>query len=250
MDLRKFAARWAAQFNNQPSGKPGNRLSATLFALAAVVFITTSAPAQTLATRHETNASRQARIQRTITDTYSHRWEIFGGGGYMRFRSGEYTQKNNEVTWNTQANYFLNPRFSIVADARGMFGNAKPIRATGENVQAPNPQINEYAFTGGVGYRFYAVERIALSAQALGGVSLGDFSGGSKGLTYVQTGFWQDSAKPAFVVNFLADVNIFPNLALRFVPTYVGTTFTSPSGGSLQNSFGFNAGVVYRFGRQ
>jgi len=240
MDFRKFAARGAAHF----SGRPGVKLAA----LAAITLISVSAPAQT--TRHETNASREARIQRTIKDTYSHRWEVFGGGGFMRFRSGEYTQKNNEVTWNTQADYFLNPKLSIVADARGMFGNAKPIRATGENVQAVNPQINEYAFTGGVGYRFLAVDRFALSAQALGGIGLGMFSGGSKGLTYVQTGFWQDANKPAFVFNVLADVNLYPNLAFRFAPTYVGTTFTSPSGGSIQNSLGFNAGIVYRFGRQ
>jgi hypothetical protein len=242
MDLRKSAARCAAQLSRP--------LSAKFVALAAVTLITASAAAQTPTTHHETNASRQARIQRSVKDTYTHRWEVFGGGGYMRFRSGEYTQKNNEVTWNTQANYFLNPKFSIVGDARGMFGNGKPLRATGFNTQAVNPQINEYAFTGGVGYRFLAIERFALSAQALGGISLGMFSGGSKGLTYVQTGFWQDSNKPAFIVNLVGDINLYPNLAFRFAPTYVGTTFTSPSGGNIQNSLGFNAGIVYRFGRQ
>ena len=246
MDLRKSAARCAAHF----SGRPGGRLSATLATVAAAALIAASAAAQTPTTRHETNASREARIRRTITDTYTHRWEVFGGGGYIRFRSGEFTQKNNEVTWNTQANYFLTPKFSIVGDARGLFGNGKPLRDTGFNTQAINPQINEYTFAGGVGYRFYAVERFALGVQGLGGVGLGDFSGGSKGLTFVQTGFWQDSAKPAFLFNFVADVNLFPNLAFRFAPTYVGTTFTSPSGGSIQNSVGFNAGIVYRFGRQ
>ena len=238
MDLRKFAARCAAKW------------SLTLPAVAALTLITASATAQTPTTRHETNASRQARIQRTITDTYSHRWEVFGGGAFLRFRSGEFTQKNNEITWNMATHYFLNPKFSIVGDARGMFGNGKPLRGTGENVQAPNPQINEYTFTGGPSYRFYARERIALSAQALGGITLGNFSGGSKGLTYLQTGFWQDSARPAFIVNLSADVNLYPNLALRVSPTYVGTTFTSPSGGSLQNNVGLNVGVVYRFGRQ
>lgn len=244
MDLRKFAARCAAQLSRRPSVK--------LVALAAVTLITASAAAQTTQTgtvRHETNASRQARIQRTINDTYSHRWEVFGGGGYMRFRSGEYTQKNNEVTWNFAVHYFLNPKFSIVADSRGMFGNGKPLR--NEYVAYnPNPQINEYAFTGGASYRFYSHLRYALSAQALGGVGIGNFSGASKGLTYVQTGFWQDAARPAFIINLAGDINIFPNLAFRVAPTYVGTTFTSPSGGSLQNSLGFNAGIVYRFGRQ
>jgi hypothetical protein len=241
MDLRKFAARCAAKW------------SAKLPVVAAVL-ITVAAAAQTKQpgpARHETNASRQARIQRTIKDTYTHRWEVFGGGGYMRFRSGEYTQKNNEVTWNFAPHYYLNPKLAIVVDTRGMFGNAKTIRCcNGANTQAPNPQINEYAFTGGVGYRFYSSLRYALSAEALGGIGIGNFSGASKGLTYVQTGFWQDAARPAFIINLAGDVNIFPNLAFRIAPTYVGTTFTSPSGGSLQNSLGFNAGVVYRFGRQ
>src|ERR1700733_8457272 len=74
MDLRKFAARCAA------------KLGATLFPVAAVTLITTTAAAQTTLpapARHETNTSRQARIQRTIQDTYTHRWEIYGGGGYM-----------------------------------------------------------------------------------------------------------------------------------------------------------------------
>ena len=124
MDLRKFAARWSP--------------------VVAAVFFTASAAAQSTVPggRHETNASREARIQRTITDTYTHRWEVFGGGGFMRFRSGEYTQKNNEVTWNTQADYFLNQKLSIVADARGMFGNGKPLRNQ-YITENPNPQINE-----------------------------------------------------------------------------------------------------------
>ena len=238
MDLRKFAARCAA--------KPSMKL-----ALAAVSLIAISAAAQTTqpGARHETNASRQARINRAIKDTYSHRWEVFGGGGYMRFRTGENTQKNNEVTWNLAPHYYLNPKLAIVADARGMFGNAKPLR----NEYAPynpNPQINEYTFTGGASYRFYKDLRFALSGEALGGVGIGNFSGASKGYNYMQTGFWQDAARPAFILDLAADVNIYPNLAFRVLPTYVGTTFTSPSGGSLQNNLGINFGIVYRFGRQ
>jgi hypothetical protein len=75
-----------------------------------------------------------------------------------------------------------------------------------------------------------------------------------------------------------ADYNIYPNLALRFTPTYVGTDFagtktavgtfttttitpTGPvtttttlyngaTGSKIQNNIGFNIGVVYRFGRR
>jgi hypothetical protein len=234
MHLRKFAAQ---------------RVASCLAAFAAVTFVTLSAAAQVTYKPHETNASREARIQRSIHETYSHRWEVFGGGGFLRFRSGEYTQKNNEIAWIAQTHYFLNPKLSVVADARGMFGNGKPLR--NEYItQNPNPQINEYTLTGGASYRFYAQQHFALSAQALGGMAEGNLSGASKGLNYQQTGFWQDAWRPAVIGSVSADVNIYPNLALRISPTYVGTTFTSPSGGTLQSNWGINAGFVFRFGRQ
>ncbi|WP_158822369.1 outer membrane protein [Granulicella sp. S156] len=207
--------------------------------------------------RRETNASREARIQRTINYTYSHRWEVFGGGGYLRFRSGDYLKKNNEVTWATAANYYLNPKFAIVGDVRGSFGNAHPL-LNNDNFQsqAPNPQINEYTFMGGANYRFYAKEKVALSLEGLGGVGWGIFSGGAKGLTGPQIGIWQDGFKPAFSVGLNVDYNVYPNIAVRFTPTYVATTFsslnvtTNKSTGVIQNNLGFNAGIVYRFGHK
>ncbi len=199
--------------------------------------------------RRETNASRQARIQRTIEDTYSHKYEVVGGGGYLRFRSGEFTQKNNEVAWAAAGNYYLDPKLAIVADARGYFGNAKPVRGNNFNIQAPHPQINEYTFMGGGSYRFLRHEKFALSAQALGGVAWGIFSGGAKGLTGNQVGLWNDGFRPAFNIGISADYNVYPNLAVRITPNYLGTFFTSPSGGTLQNQIGFTAGVIYRFGR-
>ena len=130
--------------------------------------------------RHETNATRLARIQRTTEETYSHRWEVFGGGGYLRFRSGEYLRKNNEISWATAANYYFTPKFAVVGDARGSFGNAHAI--TNNEYGVYNPQINEYTFMGGVSYRFVAKEKFAMSAQALAGTGWGIFSGGSKGI--------------------------------------------------------------------
>jgi hypothetical protein len=205
-------------------------------------------PKQETHARRETNASREARIQRTITDTYSHRYEVIGGGGYMRFRSGEYTKKNNEITWATAVNYYLNPKLAIVGDARGMFGNARVITPNTYGVY--NPQINEYTFMGGVSYRFYRQEKLALSAQALGGEGWGIFSGGAKGYPGSYIGIWNDGFRPAFSLGVSADYNLYPNLAFRLTPTYVGTTFVGPTGSSVQNNIGFNMGVVYRFGRQ
>ena len=72
-------------------------------------------------TKRESSANRKARIQKAVDDTYSHKWEVFGGGGYLRFRSGQNLQKNNEVTWATSATYMLNPRLGIMGDIRGAY---------------------------------------------------------------------------------------------------------------------------------
>ena len=202
--------------------------------------------------RRESNASRQARIARTIQATYAHQWEVMGGGGYLRWRSGEFTKHNNEVSWNAQADYYLNPRLAIVGDAQGSFGHAKPLQGLGANnfnIQAASPQINEYFFTGGANYRFVRREKYTLGVQGTGGVVWGIFSGGAKGRSGNDVGLWNDGFRPAFTVSLNADYNVYPNLAVRFAPTYTATTFTSPAGGSFQSNFGFNAGVIYRFGK-
>jgi hypothetical protein len=195
--------------------------------------------------RRETNASRQARIQRTIDETYGHRWEVAGGGGYLRWHSGEFLKANNEISWAVSTNYFLNPKLFVIGDARGSFGNANALTGTSNNFGVYHPQINEYFFTGGAGYRFYRKEKVTISAQATGGTAWGIFSGGAKGLTGTQIGLWPDGFKPAFTLGVNADYNIFPTLAFRVAPTYVGTNF----GGKIQNNAGINMGIVYRFGK-
>jgi hypothetical protein len=194
--------------------------------------------------RRETNATRLARIQRNIEESYGHRYEVIGGGGFLRFRSGEYTKKNDEISWAAAANYYFNPKLALVGDARGSFGSAHAILDNTYGVS--RPQINEYMFMGGASYRFYRKEKIAVSAQALGGVGWGIFSGGAKGLTGTDLGLWPDGIKPAFSFGVSGDYNIQPNLAVRVTPTYMGTTF----GNTVQNNVGINFGIVYRFGRQ
>ena len=198
---------------------------------------------------HETNATRLARIQKVTQETYSHRYEVIGGGGYLRFRNGEYTQRNNEVSWATAFNYYLNAKLAVVGDARGSFGRGHqqmPLLYP----QIARPQINEYTFMGGASYRFYAQEKWALSAQALAGTGWGLFSGGAKGLTGAEVGLWQDGMRPAFSLGVSADYNLYQNLAFRMTPTFVGTNFVGPTGSSIQGNLGFNAGVVYRFGHR
>lgn len=193
--------------------------------------------------RRESNANRKARIARIVADTYSHRWEVGGGGGYLRYRSGEGLQRNNEISFWMTGTRYLNPKLGIVADIRGAYGNAK-IGPNNEFLKF-DPQISEYTFLAGPSYRFYAKEKTAVSVFAVGGVGLGKFDGGSKGIPSSLLGTWPSGYRPALSVGLNLDYNFYPNLAFRITPTYVGTTF----GSTLQSNAGFNMGLVYRFGR-
>jgi hypothetical protein len=228
-----------------------SRFAPSTYALAALLIAVCaafSANAQTpRRTGHETNASRQARIARQVQETYTHRWEVAGGGGYLRFRSGQYTQKNSEITFWVDTTYYLNEKLGITGELRGAYGNGKTLQGTQFTNFVGNPQISEYPFLAGPTYRFYTKERYAVSGFALGGVAIGKFDGASHGVPAVDLGFWPStSARPAFSVGANLDLNLYPNLAFRIAPSYLGTTY----GGSLQNNVGFEMGLVYRFGRQ
>jgi hypothetical protein len=209
-------------------------------------------------TRRESSANRKSRIERTIAETYSHRFEVAGGGGYLRFQSGSALQKNNEITFFMTGTYFLNPKLGIIADVRGAYGNAKignPVTPTSPNL-GYNPKISEYPFMGGVAYRVYAKEKFAASVTAEGGAAIGKFDGDAKGFQSKDIGVWQSTTKPVFSLGLNLDYNLYPNLAFRVSPTYVGTFFRlDPADtlhgppGTIQNNFGFNAGLVYRFGK-
>jgi hypothetical protein len=208
-------------------------------------------------TRRESSANRKARIARTIAETYSHRYEVAGGGGYLRFQSGA-PQRNNEVTFFMTGTYFLNPKLGIIGDIRGLYGNAKignPVLPSSPTLGF-NPQISEYPFLGGIAYRLYAKEKFAVAVTGEGGVALGKFDGDAKGLTSADIGVWESNTKPAFSLGANFDYNFYPNLAFRVSPTYVGTFFRrDPTDvihgpdGTIQNNFGVNAGIVYRFGK-
>jgi len=196
---------------------------------------------------HETNANRKARIERQVKETYTHRWEVGGGGGWLRFRSGQSTQKNSEITFWMDTTYYFNQKLGLTGEIRGAYGNAKVPNYNQYATLVGSPQISEYPFMAGPTYRLRTQQRYAVSVFALGGTAIGKFDGDSKGISAANLGFWPSTnARPAFSLGGNLDINIYPNLAFRIAPSYLGTTF----GGSLQNNVGFNMGLVYRFGRQ
>jgi hypothetical protein len=107
------------------------------------------------------------------------------------------------------------------------------------------PSISEYTFMGGVNYRVYMREKLAVGVTGLVGVGLGEFQGNIAPLKSQQIGMWPSESRPSFSAGVNVDYNFFPNFAVRVTPTYLGTTW----GNTLQNNLGVNVGVIYRFGR-
>ena len=215
----------------------------TLLIAAVVASAATSLEAQSAhRTRRESNANRKARIERTIQDTYSHKWEVGGGGGYLRFRSGEYLQRNNEVTFWLTGTYNLNPKLGIIGGVGGAYGNAK-IGNTIYNIQ--NPQISQYTFMAGPNYKVRMKEKYAVSIFGTVGAGIGKFDSGSKGIPAQNLGMWPSETRAVFSVGANLDYNFYPNLAARVTPMYLGSTW----GGTIQNNLGVNVGIIYRFGR-
>lgn len=193
------------------------------------------------------NANREARIQRTIAETYGHRWEVGGGGGGLRFRTGPYLRQSTEITFWGSATYDLNPRLGVLAEVRGAYGSAKigNVLPSGNSL-AFNPKISNYSFLIGPSYRFVSREKFSVAGFVEGGAGLGKFAGDAKGLTAADIGVWTGDYAAAFSAGLNLDYNLYQNLALRLTPNYLGTTY----GGTLQNSKGINAGIIYRFGHQ
>jgi opacity protein-like surface antigen len=190
-------------------------------------------------------ARRQQRTQRVVQDTYSHKFEVYGGGGYTRFRPGGSLQHINESAWNVGFTDYLRPRLGITADLRGYYGVAF-IPPNPFNIFKPS--ISQYTFMAGPQYRFVRREHWAISAQGLVGVAKGNFNASNSGVPLgTQIGLWSNGTNFSAAVGVPVDYNLSPALAVRLQPGYWLTTF----GGTAQaKNLGFNIGIVYRFGRQ
>lgn len=193
--------------------------------------------------RREISINRQRRIAAIVNDTYSHKYEIFVGGGYLRFQEGKYLRRMNEGNWVVNGTRYLNPHFGITADVRGHYG---PAELYNNQYNIYNPTVSQYTFMGGPQWRFYRTEKLAASVNVMGGASMGNFDGDSKGFAAPLLGMWPTSTRAAVSGNFNVDYNLYPNFAVRVSPTVLFNNY----GGNLQFNKGFNFGFVYRFGRQ
>ena len=189
-------------------------------------------------------ARRQQRTQRVIQDTYSHKFEVYGGGGYTRFRPGESLQHINESAWNAGFTDYHWGRLGLTADLRGYYGTAF-IPPNSYNIFKPS--ISEYSFMAGPQYRIVRREHWAISGQVLVGGSKGNFNANGAELPGTLIGLWSNGTNFSAAVGVPIDYNIAPGLAFRIQPGYWLTTFSNTA--QVKN-LGFTSGLVFRFGRQ
>jgi hypothetical protein len=189
-------------------------------------------------------ARRLQRTQRVIQDTYSHKFEVYGGGGYTRFRPGESLQHMNESAWNVGFTDYLWGRLGLTADLRGYYGTAFTYPGP---YNIFKPSISEYSFMGGPQYRFVRREHWAISGQVLLGGSKGNFNANGAELPGSFIGLWSNGTNVSLAAGVPIDYNLSPGLAFRIQPGYWLTTFSNTP--QVKN-LGFTAGLVFRFGRQ
>ncbi len=188
-------------------------------------------------------ARRDQRRAQAIRDTYLHLYEAFMGGGYIRFTPGPHLQRTTMYSWDAAVTRYFGEKLGATVDVRGYYGTAY----VGLNPSSiTRPAISQYAVMGGPTYRFFLRPRYSLSAHALGGVAIGNFSGDTSGFSPASLGLYPDSTTYALNGGILGEVNVAPNLSLRLGGDYFGTGF----GSTMQNSVGFTYGFVYRFGKQ
>jgi hypothetical protein len=187
-------------------------------------------------------ARREQRRAAAIHDVYSHLYEIYAGGGYLRTNAGP-PQKVTEYNWNVGLTRYYNERFGVTLDGRGFYGTPY----VGLNLTGlTKPAISQYSGMIGPTYRFYMQPKFSVSGRVLAGVSNGNFSGDTNGFGTKVLGLYSDGLTYAGSASIPVEYNLTPNIGLRLAPEFYATGF----GSTAQNSFGWTGGIVYRFKRQ
>ncbi len=192
------------------------------------------------------NARRRQRIRQIIHDTYNHKYDIYFGGVYSRFRPGTSLQHVSEGGWDVgfvDYLHYLQGNLGVAADFRGYYGTAF-IGPNPYSIFAPS--ISQYSFLGGPQYRFFEGQHWGWTAQILGGMGHGNFGTGTNGLPPTLIDLYPDSTVFNATAGASVDYNVSLGLGLRLTPNILFTNF----GGQLQENLGWTLATVYRFGKK
>jgi len=221
---------------------------------AAPQSATQAAPQTTgpLTVQARLKARREQRRAAAIHDVYSHLYEVYVGGGYLRFQpgngavSGKPLQKVNEYAWNVGVTRYYGERLGVTLDGRGLYGSAYIGPNVASNSAVYKPAISEYTAMIGPTYRFLTEPRYSVSGRILAGGAFGNFSGDLGAFKPAALGLYSNGAGLAISASVPIEYNFSPEIGLRIAPEYILTNF----GSTTQNNVGFTGGVVVRWGKQ
>jgi hypothetical protein len=186
---------------------------------------------------------REQRRAQAIHDTYSHPWEVFVGGGYIRMIPGPNLQRLTMYSWDVAVTRYFNERLGVTIDGRGYYGTAY----VGLNpTSVTRPAISHYDVLGGPTYRFVTHPKYSIAARAMGGLAHSNFASDTNGFGTATLGLYPDANTYAMSAGIIGEVNVTPKLSLRLAPEY----FFNGFGSTFQADPGFTYGFVYRFGKQ
>jgi hypothetical protein len=212
-----------------------------------------AAPAQTqsqpqVSVQARIRARREQRRAAAIHEVYDHLYEVSVGAGYLRFTPGATLQRVNEYDWNVEFSRYFNERLGVTVDGRGYYGTPfiRPIQLQGTDSGLTKPAISQYGALAGPTYRFYLQPKYSISGRVMAGYARGNFTGDTNGFGTLNGLLYPDSSTFAASVSVYGEYNVAPNIGIRVAPEYYATGF----GSTIQNSLGFQAGIVYRFGKQ
>ena len=207
-------------------------------------------PEQTLESQRGLESRRaqtkQRRQAQTVTDTYTHRWEIYTGGSYMRFRPGPFLHNSGTGSWTLGFTRYFTPRLGITADARGYYGSNSLGATEGGGFNVFNSSFSVFPFTIGPQYRFYGSPKFSVSAAAQAGIIYGYFDADTNGIPPQLIGLYPASVVGAGIFSVNVDYNLSPGLAVRVAPHILFDNF----GAIYNHNQGILVGLVYRWGRQ
>ncbi len=192
--------------------------------------------------------TKQRREAQAVTETYTHRWDVYAGGSYMRFRPGPSIHNSGVGGWTLGLTRYFTPRFGITADARGLYGN-NSLGAVGGAQGCCilyNAKFSVFPFTIGPQYRFYGSPKWSVSGAVQGGAVYGYFDADTNGFPPTAVGFYPAGIVAGGIASVDIDYNLSPGLAIRFAPHILFDHF----GGNIDHNQGLLMGIVYRFGRQ
>jgi hypothetical protein len=194
-------------------------------------------------------ARREQRRAAAIHEVYDHLYDGYLGGGYLRFTPGSSLQKVNEYDWNAEFTRYFSERLGVTLDGRGYYGTPfiEPTQGNppAGNVALTKPAISQYGVLAGPTYRFYLQPKWSVSGRVMAGFAQGNFTGDTNGYGTLGV-LYPDGSTFAASASIYGEYNVAPNIGIRIAPEYYLTGF----GSTIQNSLGFQAGIVYRFGKQ